>query len=161
MNPPRSFSALIGLLSAVVVAVGLWFFNQHSNSSAVEFVQNIYGDLYHQSSTLSSLDKADEIYSSTLLGLIRKEQQQQIESGEIGKLSADPLCNCQDPTSVKVVEITKKNSGDNHTTVLVFLSVSGITQKLELDLVQETKAWKIDDVASNHIPSLRNSLIEN
>ena len=39
--------------------------------------------------------------------------------------------------------------------------LSGIIEKLRINLVQEAQGWKIDDVAGNQIPSLRKSLIEN
>lgn len=141
-------SVLIALLSALGISVAIWFFNDNSKPKAVDFVQQTYAGLYHENSSSSSLDNADEIYSSTLLGLIRKEQQQQIASGEMGKLSADPLCNCQDPASIQIVEIASVVSKDGHAKVLVTLLVSGITEQLKLDLVQETRSWKIDDVAA-------------
>ncbi len=149
MKLSKNFLALIGLLSTISIALGLWISNENANPSAIDFVQRTYAGLYHDNSNSSSLDKADEIFSSPLLDLIRKEQQQQIESGEIGKLSADPLCNCQDPTSVQIVEITSEVAKQDHATVLVTLSVSGITEKLRLDLVYEAERWKIDDVVSN------------
>lgn len=141
--------------------IGPWFFDENKRPSAVDFVQRTYAAQYHYKSTSSSLDKADEIFSSPLLELIRKEQQQQIVSGEIGKLSADPLCNCQDSTSVQIVEITAEVTEQDHATVLVTLSVSGMIEKLRINVVQEAQRWKIDDVAGNQIPSLRKSLIEN
>lgn len=160
MKFSRNFSVVIGLLSALGLAVVLWFLNEKSEPKGVDFVQHTYAELYHENSNSSSLDKADEIYSSTLLGLIRKEQQQQIASGEIGKLSADPLCNCQDPASVQIVEITPGVSKDGQVTVRVTLLVSGMTEKLRLDLVRETGRWKIDDVTGEQTTSLHNSLIE-
>ncbi|MCZ8015662.1 MAG: DUF3828 domain-containing protein [Limnobacter sp.] len=160
MKFSRNFSVVIGLLSALGLTVVLWFLNEKSEPKGVDFVQHTYAELYHENSNSSSLDKADEIYSSTLLGLIRKEQQQQIASGEIGKLSADPLCNCQDPASVQIVEITPGVSKDGQVTVRVTLLVSGMTEKLRLDLVRETGRWKIDDVTGGQTTSLHNSLIE-
>lgn len=160
MKFSRSFSGVIGLLSALGLAVTLWFSKENSELKGVNFVQHTYAELYHEYSNSSSLDKADEIYSSTLLMLIRKEQQQQMSSGEIGKLSADPLCNCQDPESVQVVEIASGVSKVGHATVLVTLLVSGVTEKLKLDLVKETGSWKIDDVTGEQTTSLQNSLIE-
>ncbi|WP_275271009.1 DUF3828 domain-containing protein [Limnobacter sp. P1] len=161
MKLSKNFLAVIGLLSSISIALGLWISNENANPSAIDFIQRTYAGLYHDNSNSSSLDKADEIFSSSLFDLIRKEQQQQIESGEIGELSADPLCNCQDPTSVQIIEITAEVVEQDHATVLVTLSVSGIIEKLRINLVQEAQRWKIDDVAGNQIPSLRKSLIEN
>lgn len=160
MKLPSIFYVSTGLLLAVVLAAGLWFFNKSHKPGAVDFVEHVYTELYHPSSTSSSLDKADEIYSSALLNLIKKEQQQQIASGEMGKISADPLCNCQDPTSVEVTEIVRDDAKNDHATVLVTLSVSGMMEKIKLDLVRQGGHWKIDDVMGNQIPSLRSSLFE-
>jgi|JI7StandDraft_1071085.scaffolds.fasta_scaffold231786_1 hypothetical protein len=160
MKFSRNFSVVIGLLSALGLAIALWFLNENHEPKGVDFVQHTYAELYHENSNSSSLDKADEIYSSTLLGLIRKEQQQQITSGEIGKLSSDPLCNCQDPASIQIVEIAPGVSKVGQVTVLVTLLISGMTERLRLDLVQETGSWKIDDVTGEQTVSLRNSLIE-
>lgn len=153
-------SVLTALLSALGVAIAVWYLDENSKPKAADFVQHTYAELYHENSNSSSLDKADEIYSSTLLGLIRKEQQQQIASGEMGKLSADPLCNCQDPGSVQIVEIAPGESKNDHATILVTVLVSGITEKLRLDLVDETRGWRIDDVAGKQVPSLRKLLIK-
>ena len=161
MRLSKTFSLLVGILFALGVAVFLSFSDAPPKRSPVDFVRSVYGGLYYPGSNSSSLDKADEIYSSTLLSLINKEQKQHIVSGELGKLSADPLCNCQDPESVDVLEIAPKEAQPDAVAVMVTLSVSGVTENLTLNLVKEAGFWKIDDVLATQTASLRRYLIEN
>lgn len=93
--------------------------------------------------------------------MINKEQKQQIVTGEMGKLSVDPLCNCQDPASVEVLEIAPKEVQAGAAAVMVTLSVSGVSENLTLNLVKEAGFWKIDDVVDTQTSSLRRYLTEN
>ncbi|MCE2744996.1 MAG: YbjP/YqhG family protein [Burkholderiales bacterium] len=144
----------IATLLFAALLVAFWLIGEKFEHNPTDFVHVLYGELYHENSKTSSLDKADDIYSSNLLSLIKKEQQEQLSSGELGKLSADPLCNCQDPASVTVIDITPLVTEGEHASVRVTLSVSGNTQDLTLNLIKETGGWKVADVTSDSIPSL-------
>lgn len=148
----------ITLFCMVLVAVVLWHRSSEFKHSAAGAVQDIYSNLYREDSKLSSLDQAEGIYSTKLQGLIKNERQKQIASGGTGKLSADPLCNCQNPASVKVIKITLNNENLDKASVNVALSVSGNIEKLSLDLIKESGGWKISDVVSQEIPSLEQFL---
>jgi hypothetical protein len=157
----RGFSLLIGLVTLMGTALVAWFFKSNNETSPVSFVEHTYEVLYQENSDISSLDKAKEIYSTTLLALITNEQQEQIKSGELGKLSADPLCNCQDPGSVQKFEIVLETLKEDHATVLVSLKRTEAEERLKLDLVLEAGGWKIDDVAGEQTSGFREALLKN
>jgi hypothetical protein len=154
MKAFQNFYVSIGLTVAVGFLVVVWLFGKESERNAVDSVRYIYSELYYENSKLSSLDKVEDIYSSALSTLIKQERQLQLVEGEIGKLSADPLCNCQDPASVEIVAINPIVTSETNTSVQAVLLVSGVSHRLSLDLVKESEGWRVADVTSDQMPSL-------
>ncbi|MCQ8897792.1 hypothetical protein NQT62_15225 [Limnobacter humi] len=129
------------------------------DSSAVQAIQAYYSEIYRSDSTTSSLDKPERIYAEPLLQLILQEQKKQATSGELGQLSADPLCSCQDPSAVEVRNIRSMPSRKKIQRIQVELNVSGHTEFITLQVVKLFRIWKVRDVSTQDIPSLKQSLL--
>lgn len=131
-------------------------------SDPVKAIQQFYEETYNANSTASSLDHPERIYSPKLAKLIKNEQRKQQASGEIGQLSADPLCSCQDPTSVesKKFRLTPYNTPSNRR-VEVELKVSGRTELITLHLLNFDGRWTVADVSTASMPSLTIALQAN
>ena len=126
--------------------------------SPVETLRSYYADIYRADSRESSLDKPERIYAEPLLQLIHQEQRRQATSGELGELSADPLCSCQDPSAVELKTIRPLSFRKHIQRIQVELNVSGQKELITLHLVQQSEAWKVVDVSTRDIPSLKQRL---
>lgn len=148
------------LCAALIALTALVFglFSPYAEEKPEDTVRNIYDNIYSENSASSSLDAAKTIYASQLLNLIQTEQERQISSGEIGELSADPLCNCQDPNAIEIISITPRHTESDHATVAVNLSNSATRETITLDLTKENGRWMISDVLTRDVPSLKKAL---
>lgn len=93
-------------------------------------------------------------YSSDLARLMRVDRSR-AGKGQVGKLDFDPLCSCQDPDGLQVRDL--KTSGSvNDPVIVVTLRFPDTTEKrVTLKLVRAGTTWRIKDVATAEIPSLR------
>lgn len=147
------------VLVTALIALAFGLFSSNAADDPEITVQNIYKNIYSENSTISSLDVPEKIYASTLLRLIQTEQQRQISSGELGNLSADPLCNCQDQAAIQVLSVITQHTERNNATVSVDISNSDTHETITLDLIQENGRWMVNDVHTKDVPSLKNTLI--
>lgn len=154
---PKVAIAFVLITALIALAFGLFSSNAEDNPEIT--VRNIYKNIYSEKSTISSLDAPETIYASTFLSLIRAEQQRQISTGELGNLSADPLCNCQDPSAIEVIGISAQNTELDKATVSVDLLNSEIQETITLDLIKENGRWMVSDVRTEDLLSLKNTLI--
>ena len=140
-----SFGLIIGCTSQ----------NEGLKSEAEHAIRLMYKNLYETSAMGSSLDYPEQFYSEKLASLIKRDQQLQEASGELGLLSADPLCECQDPSGLVIEKITATVTKEDSAIAVVDLSVGGREQKLHLDLTKIHEKWRIDDVKTSEVKSLR------
>lgn len=150
--------AIVCVVFVALTALVFQLFSLYVEEKPENTVKNIYDDIYNKDSVSSSLDTPEIIYASSLLILIQTEQERQAASGELGELSADPLCNCQDPSAVEVINITPKHTGSEHATVAVDLAHAATRETITLHLTKENGRWMVSDVLTQDVPSLKKSL---
>lgn len=98
------------------------------------------------------------VFSPTLFRLIKSDVEA-TPQGFAGRLDFDPICSCQDPDGLRVETITV-DPPKNHfvlTTVVLRYSDSS-TKTVRLILVFTKDGWRVDDVGSATVPSLRKFL---
>jgi hypothetical protein len=97
---------------------------------------------------------AGAIVDASLLALLHRDQ---IKSkGEVGAMDSDPICQCQDWESFKVLSMQTQTIGAARASGdVTFMPDPKDTEKVHFDLVRENGAWKIHDISSHDIPSLQ------
>jgi hypothetical protein len=99
------------------------------------------------------------VFTPSLVRLIRRDQG---ESGGIGKLDADPICSCQDWEGLEVKGLQISKSGDKEAvasvSIQLFANDPSTIRTLTLRLKWLPQGWRIDDVSSKEVPSLRKLL---
>ncbi len=100
------------------------------------------------------------VFTPSLIQLIRRDQKG--HPGEIGKLDADPICDCQDwnHLTVSTFEFVKESATNATVSFIVRDSAEGAYSlpRTRWHLVWLTTGWKIDDLETRGIPSLRKFL---
>jgi hypothetical protein len=98
--------------------------------------------------------EARAIVDAPLLALLHRDQ---IKSkGEVGAMDSDPICQCQDWESFKVLSMdTQINGASRASGNVTFMPDPKDTEKIHFDLVRENGAWKIHDMSSRDTPSLQ------
>jgi hypothetical protein len=99
--------------------------------------------------------QAGTIYEASLLALMREDRR--ALQGEAGVLDADPLCACQDH-DVRAVKWVLAPVSTGGWSARVSFGNLGSEQHVALSLVRAPQGWRIADVQSENIPSLRASL---
>jgi hypothetical protein len=77
--------------------------------------------------------------------LKRDEAAIESEGGGVGVIDADPVCDCQDDTGLRLTELRVTQSDATHALAKVELGYSEGGHIL-LKLVREPRGWRIDDV---------------
>jgi hypothetical protein len=97
---------------------------------------------------------ARAIVDDTLLALLHHDR---IKSkGEVGALDFDPICQCQDWESFKVLSLHANLNGPAHASAdVTFKPDPEATEKVHFDLVLVSGAWKIHDMSWHDTPSLQ------
>ncbi len=124
--------------------------------TAKGFVTGLY-ESYQHPDVFSSLAPAFEgkIFSPSLLILIRADQHQ--PPGNVGKLDFDPVCDCQDPDGLKLIKIVAPAAVGRLSAVATF-SLGGRIRIIHLDLADTDAGWRVDDISSPDVGSLRRFL---
>ena len=99
--------------------------------------------------------QAATIYESSLLALMHEDRR--VLQGEAGVLDADPLCACQDH-DVRALKWVLESAGADRWSAHVSFNNLGSAQHVVLSLVRSGPGWRIADIRSDNIPSLRASL---
>jgi hypothetical protein len=101
-----------------------------------------------------SYPQARAIVDASLLALLHRDQ---IKSkGEVGAMDSDPICQCQDWESLKVLSMQTQTFGAARASGdVTFMPDPKDTEKVHFDLVRENGAWKIHDISSRDAPSLQ------
>jgi hypothetical protein len=99
-----------------------------------------------------------DVFSPTLLRLIKSDVDA-TPQGFAGRLDFDPICSCQDPDGLRVESITVDPAKKHLVLTSVVLHYSDSTSKtVRLTLVFTKDGWRVDDVGSATVPSLRKFL---
>jgi hypothetical protein len=97
-----------------------------------------------------------------LIGLIAEDQG--LAHGEVGALDGDPLCDCQDDSGDSFTIGDARTDGPNGAVVEVVRHDHNVKppapETIKIVLRQAYGAWRIHDVGSPDMPSLRGYLAE-
>jgi len=135
-----------------------------TTTQADTFIRHIYAQ-YDISDATKMPDftrsKAPSVFSPSLIQLIRRDQHN-TPKGDEGKLGADPICDCQDFEHLKITNLQiVKDSAQKATarlTVQLFSDDPSSTDSIKLRLIWLPQGWRIDDIESKKVPSLRKFL---
>lgn len=128
------------------------------------FVGWLYGP-----GTLESLTPlgagASRVFSSGTQSLMTQARRRGGEGGHPA-FDADPICDCQDPTGLRLLSVTVPEFSESRATAVVFFDFgrgTEVTPENErrthtLHLRREGGAWRVEDVSNAHGWSFRASL---
>ncbi len=131
-------------------------------ASARKFVQGLYA-AYEYPATLDGPDvlgkSAPRIFSPSLLQLIRHDQAH-TPRGDAPDLDGDPICDCQDFDGLRLGALTVASSGPMSVSAHASLKFTGANAPVlvTLALVYTAHGWRIDDISTADMPSLRKVL---
>ena len=133
-------------------------------ASPEPFVRDLYQREKHPTkadeAAFSGHRGAEAIYSPALLALIRKDIND--AKGEEGKLGIDPICICQDSLGSSLEKLQLTPHAPNRSDANVSLLFQGKEQIiLTLHLLLTPAGWRVDDISSPDMPSLRKFLSTN
>jgi hypothetical protein len=123
--------------------------------SAKEFVQQVYKN-YADPDLNRMLGRQVLFYTPDLYHLILADRT--AHPGEIGKLDRDPICDCQDPgdrgdLNVQSIKLFASSQTRLKATVAFLITNEPVT--VTLSLLDTRPGWRIDDIRSRDMPSLR------
>lgn len=98
---------------------------------------------------------AATVYEASLLAMMRADRR--ALQGEAGVLDADPLCTCQEH-DIRAVKWVLETDSANGRSARVSFENLGRTQHVVLVLAHTRQGWRVANVRSENIPSLRASL---
>lgn len=123
------------------------------NASAKAFAAALYRAYVHGSGPDITGHGASAVFSPRLLRLIRKDQAS-TPAGEVGALDGDPICDCQDPSGLRLARLDVTSSGPGRAVARVTLSFPDGRRRLRLDLEEGQAGWRVSDVHTADMPSL-------
>ena len=132
--------------------------------AARAFVQKLYSAYEHPASQSDPdvLGKsASRIFSPSLLQLIRRSEAR-TPKGDAPPLDGDPICDCQDPDGLHLVALAVNPVDSIHASAVATLRFPGESKPsiVTLSLLATPAGWRVDDVATADMPSLRKFLQE-
>jgi hypothetical protein len=101
---------------------------------------------------------ATSIFAPLLLALIRRDQA--LAHGEVGTLDYDPICSCQDYDPLKSLSISVAPPIDNAAHAIVWFMSGSDTVTVNYDLVRIGGNWRIADIMTKDVPSLKELLVK-
>jgi hypothetical protein len=100
------------------------------------------------------------VFDPPLVQLIRDSERLTPE-GDVPPLDGDPICDCQDSAGLKARIGAIRATGPSTATAPVDLTFAGGEgNRLDFDLVRSRGQWRVHDVHSKDMPSLRAYLIQ-
>ncbi len=147
----RTILTFLILLGQPIVAASA------TSRDARTFILDLYRT-YSGSDRVSPLDPAmlDRTFSPPLSALIRTDQTQ--KPGNVGRLDTDPVCDCQDPDGLKLLDVTVQTIGTGQAKAKVTFQLGMVIKAVRLRLLETGNGWRIDDVSSPDIHSLQDFL---
>jgi hypothetical protein len=101
---------------------------------------------------------AAKIFSPQLLQLIRKSDKD-TPKGDVGVLDFDPVCSCQDPDGLRLASLdVKPGAGAAVAIAMLHYPDSPEDIRVELSLKWFPNGWRIDEISTKDVPSLRKLL---
>jgi hypothetical protein len=150
LSPMLALAMLLGM--AVQPAQG--------KDGARNFAQAIYARYSRVQGSGPDFLRQDgkNVFSPTLFRLIKRDVEA-TPQGFAGQLDFDPICSCQDPDGLRVESITVDPAKGHFFFTTVILHYSDSTAKtVRLTLVFTKDGWRVYDVGSATVPSLRKFL---
>ena len=140
----------------LVLATLLSAYTPQTTEAPEAFVRSIYAH-YQSKMPNYSGKEAEAVFSPSLVQLIRKGQAS--ATGFIGDLYFDPICSCNDVDGLTVESIAITSLDQNHALATVVLSFGNASREsLHLNLIASNGDWRVDDVSSTVVTSLRKLL---
>ena len=102
---------------------------------------------------------AAKIFSPQLLQLIRKSDKE-TPKGDVGVLDFDPVCSCQDPDGLRLASLDVKPGAAGSAVAVAMLHYPDSAEdiRVELSLKWFASGWRIDEISTKDVPSLRKLL---
>lgn len=125
------------------------------NKSAKDFVRQVYAD-YANPDWRHLEQRHASFYTPDLYHRILADRSS--HPGDIGELDFDPICDCQDPGDpgeLKVQSITFSTFGQAKLKAHVAFLIANDPRAVTLLLLDTRSGWRIDDITSRDMPSLR------
>lgn len=152
----RSTRPLLILFLALAQPIST--FASVTSETASQFVERVFAE-YGNPDQTHLADKQKNFYTPELAGLIRADRHR--HPGEICNLDFDPICACQDsgdPGELKIVSIQVTPSASARAKAMVSFTIAGEPRAVTLSLVRTPAGWRIEDVSTVDMPSLRRLL---
>lgn len=128
------------------------------SASAKKFILEVYAD-YTNPDISHQQQRQRNFYSPQLYRLILADST--AHPGEIGNLDNDPICDCQDPGDpgdLKVRSIRFSKAGPSRIRATVDFVIVTTPRTVVLLLLETPSGWRIDDISTTGMPSLRRLL---
>lgn len=115
-------------------------------ATARAFVERIYADYARDSGHAAIDDDFATIFEPQLASAMQADGDAAAAAGEMGKLEADPFCQCQDwePFTAQVGDVYA--IGDTAKVTVRFHNFDD--RAVTLDLVETSAGWRVSDVTS-------------
>lgn len=157
----RSWIVLVSCAAFLALLLPAIQGRAQTTKQADTFVRQLYGQYEHPISRFgpSIMGKhAASVFSPGLLALIRKEEKA-TPSGDVGKLDFDPVCSCQDSGGLRLkdLRVALTETGKATATVSLFFP-EPTTIEVRLSLLWTPQGWRVDDIGTKDVPSLRKFL---
>jgi Protein of unknown function (DUF3828) len=126
--------------------------------SAKAFVQQVYGDYANPDSQHQERRQA-KFYTPELYRLIVADRKG--HPGDVGKLDGDPICDCQDPGNpgeLRVQSVKISVIDPARVKASVGFVIAKEPREAVLSLRFTASGWKIDDIETKDMSSLRGML---
>ncbi len=117
------------------------------------FVERLYQSYSEPDSPPILGRRASTLFAPKLLAEIRADQTR--HPGAVGKLDHDPICDCQDSDGLKPFQINVTELPDSRAEASVRFKLGESVRALRLHLISTQGGWRIADVATQGMPSLR------
>ncbi len=105
---------------------------------------------------------APRVFDPGMVALLREDER--LAGGEVGAIDADPLCDCQDDSGLRVsieeVRLTGPSSAKATVALRFAASTPPAFERLRIGLARVAGRWRIHDIGSKSTPSLRAYLTE-
>ena len=154
MKKPIVTLAACAVLLATIVS------RAQTLAQAETFVRHVYSE-YSDPKKPNGPDflykEAALIFSPALFNLIRADQRH-TPKGDVGKLDGDPICNCQDWDKLSIAKLDIAKTGEKTALANVTITNMGRQLPLKLFLLWTPSGWRIDDISSSDMPSLKKYL---
>jgi len=131
-----------------------------SLDSARDFVQAVYARYNSGNAAGPDFRSADglAVFSPSLFNLI-KQDVGATPQGFAGRLDFDPICSCHDSDGLRVEALTLHPTRSHSVLATVTLRYADATTRtINLTLVPTSGTWRVYDVSSASVPSLRKFL---